>query len=145
MDCEATNVPNGGGVTCPPAFFANWVSVEEAQGHRMVSEFGAPVRARLAQHGLKATQDEVRCLLAGAETKCARLLVEANWPSGRRPALGDGARGQRGRVRELPGTGWGGDPAALLARVQLALRVVSVAYFMVLAYAGPTLAAWLGA
>lgn len=84
VDCKATNAPNGGGVTCPPAFFANWVSVDEAQGHRMVSEFGAPVRARLAQHGLKATQDEVRCLLAGAETKCARLLVEAN---GRRVAV----------------------------------------------------------
>lgn len=82
--CKATTVPNGGGVTCPPAFFANWVSVEEAQGDRMVSAFGAPTRAKLAQHGLNSTQDEVRCLLAGVDTTCSRLVVEAD---GRRVAV----------------------------------------------------------
>ncbi len=84
--CQAKQDGNAAGVTCPPAFFVNWVaSPDEAQGRRMYSAFGPAVRDRFAQHGLKSESDEVRCLLAGVETTCARLTVAE--PDGRPAAI----------------------------------------------------------
>ena len=74
--CEATPVPNGGGVECPPTFFATWVAVDDVQGRRMVAAFGPAARESLEQHGLRPRQDDTRCLLAGTATTCGRLTIE---------------------------------------------------------------------